>query len=177
MTYNEDSAEETETPAKQRRNAKAKAQHGIYTAQLKSLLPRRRNRVRARDEYDLTSSEDVTQFESDQDELQMPSRRARQRPGAGKITSPKATKKTARGKKATAPTKAANKGSRTYGRRRVSSDKENDEAIEGVEEVTEPSAVEVSDKLAAIRKKFEEIDDFELEFATVDTLTSSSPYR
>ncbi|KAG9201993.1 hypothetical protein G6514_005188 [Epicoccum nigrum] len=177
MTYNEDSAEETETPAKQRRNAKAKAQHGISTAQLKSLLPRRRNRVRARDEYDLTSSEDVTQFDSDQDELQMPSRRARQRPGADKITPPRATKKTARGKKATAPTKAANKGSRTYGRRRVSSDKENDEATESIEEVTEPSAVEVSDKLAAIRKKFEEIDDFELEFATVDTLTSSSPYR
>ena len=177
MTYNEDSAEETETPAKQRRNAKAKAEHGISTAQLKSLLPRRRNRVRARDEYDLTSSEDVTQFDSDQDELQMPSRRARQRPGAGKTTSPKATKKTARGKKATAPTKAANKASRTYGRRRVSSDKENDGIAESVEEATEPSAVEVSDKLAAIRKKFEEIDDFELEFATVDDVTSSSPYR
>lgn len=176
-TYNEDSAEETETPAKQRRNAKAEAQHGISTAQLKSLLPRRRNRVRARDEYDLTSSEDVTQFDSDQDELQMPSRRARQRPGAGKISSPKATKKTARGKKATAPTKAANKASRTYGRRKVSSDKENDGTTESVEEVTEPSAVEVSDKLAAIRKKFEEIDDFELEFATVDAPTSSSPYR
>jgi hypothetical protein len=177
MTYNEDSAEETETPAKQRRNAKIKAQTGISTAQLKSLLPRRRNRVRARDEYDLTSSEDVTQFDSDQDELQMPSRRARQRPGAGKATSPKATKKTTRGKKTTVPTKAANKASRTYGRRRVLSDKENDETTESVEEVTEPSAVEVSDKLAAIRKKFEEIDDFELEFATVDDVTSSSPYR
>ena len=179
MTYNEDSAEETETPAKQKRNDKAKAQHGISTAQLKSLLPRRRNRVRARDEYDLTSSEDVTQFDSDQDELQMPSRRARQRPGASKVTtSPKATKKTTRGKKATAPpTKAANKASRTYGRRRVSSDKENDATTESVEEATEPSAVEVSDKLAAIRKKFEEIDDFELEFATVDDVTSSSPYR
>lgn len=177
MTYNEDSAEETETPVKQRRNAKAKAQHGISTAQLKSLLPRRRNCVRARDEYDLTSSEDVTQFDSDQDELQMPSRRVRQRPGAGKTASPKATKKTARGKKATAPTKAASKASRTYGRRRVSSDKENDETTESAEEVTVPSAVEVSDKLAAIRKKFEEIDDFELEFATVDAPTSSSPYR
>ena len=93
------------------------------------------------------------------------------------MASPKATKKTARGKKATAPTKAANKASRTYGRRRVSSDKENDETAEGVEEATEPTAVEVSDKLAAIRKKFEEIDDFELEFATVDDVTSSSPYR
>lgn len=174
-TYNEDSAEETETPAKQKRNAKAKAQPGISTAQLKGLLPRRRNRIRAQDEYDLTSSEDVTQFDSDQDELSMPARRAGQRPGAGKLASPKATKKTARNKKAGTSTKAANKASRTYSRR-ISSDKENNAAEEDGE-TTEPSAVEVSDKLAAIRKKFEEIDDFELEFATVDTVTSSSPYR
>ncbi|KAF2995089.1 hypothetical protein E8E13_003323 [Curvularia kusanoi] len=172
MTYNEDSAEDTETPVKQKRTAKAKAQQSISTAQLKSLLPRRRNRIRERDEYDLTSSEDVTQFDSDQDELQMPARRARQRPGAGKIASP-AAKKTARGKKATAPTKAPAKATRTYGRR-ISSDKENDESAD---EAPERSAVEVSDKLAAIRKKFEEIDEFELEFATVDTVTSSSPYR
>lgn len=105
----------------------------------------------------------------------MPARRARQRPGAGKLASPKATRKTARSKKAGTSTKAANKASRTYSRR-ISSDKENDVAEEE-EETIEPSAAEVSDKLAAIRKKFEEIDDFELEFATVDTVTSSSPYR
>ncbi|KAF3052810.1 hypothetical protein E8E11_004790 [Didymella keratinophila] len=170
-TYNEDSAEETETPAKQKRNTKAKAQPGISTAQLKGLLPRRRNRVRAQDEYDLTSSEDVTQLDSDQDELSMPARRARQRPGAGKLASFKATKKTARSKKGGTSAKA----SRTYSRR-ISSDKENGAAEEDGG-TTEPSAIEVSDKLAAIRKKFEEIDDFELEFATVDTVTSSSPYR
>ncbi|KAF3043699.1 hypothetical protein E8E12_007450 [Didymella heteroderae] len=174
-TYNEDSAEETETPARQKRNAKAKAQPGISTEQLKGLLPRRRNRVRVQDEYDLTSSEAVTQLDSDQDELSMPARRARQRPGAGKLASPKATKKTARSRKADTSTKAANRASRTYSRRNTS-DKENDEAEEG-EGTTEPSTIEVSDKLAAIRKKFEEIDDFELEFATVDTVTSSSPYR
>ncbi|KAJ4330006.1 hypothetical protein N0V87_010386 [Didymella glomerata] len=174
-TYNEDSAEETETPVKQKRNTKANAQPGISTAQLKGLLPRRRNRIRAQDEYDLTSSEDVTQFDSDQDELSMPARRARRRPGAGKLASPKAAKKTARSKTASTSTKAANKASRTYSRR-ISSDKENDAAEED-EETTDPSVVEVSDKLAAIRKKFAEIDDFELEFATVDTVTSSSPYR
>lgn len=175
VTYNEDSAEETETPAKQKRNVKAKAQPTISTAQLKNLLPRRRNRVRAHDEYDLTSSEDVTQFDSDEDELQMPARRARQRPGAGNTTSPKATKKTARGKKA-APAKATSKASRTYSRR-ISSDKENDATSEDALEVLERSTNEVSDKLAAIRRKFAEIDDFELEFGTVDTVTSSSPYR
>src|SRR5690242_6924287 len=171
-TYKESSdAEDTETPAKQKRNIRAKAQQQISTAQLKGLLPRRRNRIRAHDEYDLTSSEDVTQFDSDQDELQMPARRARQRPGAGKTTSPKATKK-ARGKKTIASAKA----SRTYSRR-ISSDKENNATAEEAEDTPERSAVEISDKLAAIRKKFEEIDDFELEFGTVDTVTSSSPYR
>lgn len=172
IAYNEDSgAEETETPAKQKRNTKAKAQPPISTAQLKGLLPRRRNLIRAHDEFDLTSSEDVTQFDSDQDELQMPARRARQRPGAGKITSPKATKKS-RGKKPA----AAAKGSTTYSRR-ISSDKENEGTAQNAEETPERSALEVSDKLAAIRKKFEEIDDFELDFGTVDAVTSSSPYR
>lgn len=176
-TYNEDSdVQETESPAKQKRNAKAKAQQGISTAQLKDLLPRRRNRTRVHDEYDVTSSEDVTHFDSDQDELQMPARRARQRPGTSKFASPKATKKTVRGKKPAAPTKVADKASRTYSRR-ISSDKENDAVAEEAEETTERSAIEVSDKLAAIRKKFEEIDEFELDFETVDAVTSSSPYR
>lgn len=175
-TYNEDSdAEETETPAKQKRNGKAKPQQGMSTAQLKGLLPRRRNRVRAHDDYDLTSSEDVTHFDSDQDELQMPARRARQRPGTGKLASPKAAKKTVRGKKA-APTKGASKASRTYSRR-ISSDKENDAAAGDANETVERSGIETSEKLAAIRKKFEEIDEFELEFETVDAVTSSSPYR
>ncbi|KAJ8105626.1 hypothetical protein OPT61_g10062 [Boeremia exigua] len=177
MTYNEDSdAEETESPAKPKRNTKAKTQQGISTAQLKGLLPRRRNRTRAHDEYDLTSSEDVTHFDSDQDELQMPARRARQRSATGKPSSPKTSKKTARGKKAPIPSKSAAKASRTYSRR-ISSDKENNATAEDAVETPERSAAEISDKLAAIRKKFEQIDEFELEFATVDTVTSSSPYR
>ncbi len=176
-TYNEDSdAEETETPAKQKRNTKIKAHQGIFTAQLKGLLPRRRNRIRAHDEYDFTSSEDITQFDSDQDELQMPARRARQRPGAGKAISPKITKKTARGKKAAVPSRAATKASRTYSRR-ISSDKENSATVEDADSTSERSATEISDRLAAIRRKFEQIDKFELEFATVETVTSSSPYR
>ncbi|KAF9694246.1 hypothetical protein EKO04_007934 [Ascochyta lentis] len=180
--YNEDSdAEDTETPAKQKRSAKAKAkaQQSMSTAQLKGLLPRRRNRTRAHDEYDLTSSEEVTQFDSDQDELQMPTRRARQRRATGKVASPKATKKSGRGKKTAAATQAASKASRTYSRR-ISSDKENEAAAEEEEEEAEAEADETpedSDKLAAIRKKFEEIDEFELEFETVDAVTSSSPYR
>lgn len=170
--YEESDAEETETPAKAKRKAKAKAQQSISTAQLKNLLPRRRNRnLRDRDEFDLDSSE-ATPVDSDQDELQMPQPRGRQRTAAGKLASPKVTKKSARGKKAV---KA--KPTKTYSRR-ISSDKENEAGTDDAEEQTEASIVEHSEKLAAIRKKFEEVDQFELEFETVeDVTTSSSPFR
>ncbi|KAI4632993.1 hypothetical protein J4E80_000353 [Alternaria sp. BMP 0032] len=167
--------EETETPARAKQRAKKKAQQSISTAQLKELLPRRRNRLRDRDEFEIDSSDDIEQVDSDQDELQMPTRRVRQRQGAGKPASPKATKKTGRAKK-TAPAKPAGKSSRTYGRR-ISSDKENETADQNEAEPTEVSAIEQSEKLAAIRKKFEEVDAFELEFEDVDATTSSSPFR
>jgi hypothetical protein len=166
--YEESDAEETETPAKAKRKAKPNTQQSISTAQLKGLLPRRRNRMlRDRDEFDLDSSE-VTPIDSDQDELQMPQPRPRQRPVTGKLASPKATRK-GRGRKVPIP-----KPSKTYSRR-IFSDKEN----EDVEEPTEASIIEHSEKLAAIKKKFEEVDKFELEFETVsaDLTTSSSPFR
>lgn len=174
----ESEGEETETPAKAKRASKKKADQSISTAQLKDLLPRRRNRLRDRDEFDIESSEDAEQADSDQDELQMPERRIRQRQGAGKLGSPKATKKTARGKKAgqAKSSKAAQKSSRTYSRR-ISSDKENETGAQNEAETTEVSAIEHSEKLAAIRKKFEEVDAFELEFEDVDPTTSSSPFR
>jgi hypothetical protein len=86
------------------------------------------------------------------------------------LASPKASKKTGRGRKA-----ATAMVSKTYSRR-ISSDKEN-EAGNDAEEPTEASIIEHSVKLAAIKKKFEEVDAFELEFETVDATTSSSPFR
>jgi hypothetical protein len=177
--YDEDSeAEETETPAKAKRKtrkvAPKKAEQSISTAQLKDLLPRRRNRLRDRDEFDIESSSAVEPMDSDQDELQMPERRVRQRQGAGKLASPKVTKKTAKGKEAAA-SKAAQKASKTYSRR-ISSDKENESGDQEAD-TTEVSAIEHSEKLAAIRKKFEEVDAYELEFEDVDATTSSSPFR
>jgi hypothetical protein len=169
--YVESDAEDTETPAKAKRSTKSNAQPKISTAQLKGLLPRRRNRnVRDRDEFDLASSE-ATPVDSDQDELQMPQPRGRQRAAPGKLASPKAAKKTARGKKAPVA-----KPSRTYSRR-ISSDKENEAGNQDTEEPTEASIVEHSEKLLAIKKKFEEVDAFELEFETADVTTSSSPFR
>jgi hypothetical protein len=171
IQYEESDAEETETPAKAKRTAKSKAQQKISTAQLKGLLPRRRNRhLRDRDEFDLDSSE-VTALDSDQDELQMPNPRARQRAVVRKPASPKAAKKTARGKKGTTA-----RASKTYSRR-ITSDKENEAQDDDVEEPTEVSIVEHSAKLLAIKKQFEDIDAFELEFETADPTASSSPFR
>jgi hypothetical protein len=168
--YEYSDAEETQTPAQAKRTTTAKAKPSISTAQLKGLLPRRRNRnLRDRDEFDLESSE-ATPIDSDQDELQMPNPRSRPRAPAGKLASPKASKKTGRGRKA-----ATARVSKTYSRR-ISSDKEN-EAGNDAEEPTVASIIEHSDKLAAIKKKFEEVDAFELEFETVDATTSSSPFR
>jgi hypothetical protein len=171
LNYEESDGEATETPAKAKRAAKAKAQQTISTAQLKGLLPRRRNRnLRDRDEFDLESSE-ATPIDSDQDELQMPQPRGRQRATTKKLHSPKAAKKAARGKRAPVARR-----SMTYSRR-ISSDKENEAANEAVEEPTEASMVEHSEKLLAIKKKFEEVDAFELDFETGDATTSSSPFR
>ena len=169
-------AEETETPARARRAPKKKPPPTFSTTQLKGLLPRRRARPRDHDEFDLDSSDDITQLDSDIDELQRPTRKTHARPAAGKLVSPKASKKTGRGKKAApAASKPATKASRTYSRR-ISSDKENDQA-EQDGDVAETSAIEESERLAAIRKKFEEVDAFELDFETVDVTTSSSPFR
>lgn len=158
--YVDSDSEETETPAKAKRNVKSKSKQAISTAQLKGLLPRRRNRaLRDRDEFDFDSSE-ATPLDSDQDELQMPNPRSKPAP-----------KKSTRGKKAAKP-----KLSKTYSRR-ISSDKENNGMV-AAEEVTEASIIEHSEKLAAIKKKFEEVDAYELEFEDVSgTMESSSPFR
>ena len=106
----------------------------------------------------------------------MPARRVRQKQGTTKLVSPKAaTKKAARPKKG-APAKVAQKSGRTYSRR-ISSDKENETTGQNEADNTEVSTIEHSEKLAAIRKKFEEVDAFELEFEEVDATTSSSPFR
>ncbi|KAH8729103.1 hypothetical protein GQ44DRAFT_607925 [Phaeosphaeriaceae sp. PMI808] len=170
-TYDESDTDMTETPAKPKRTFSSKAQQSISTAQLKGMLPRRRNRnLRDHDEFDMESSEPAP-IDSDQDELQMPNPRRQQQTAARKAVSPKATKKKGRVKKTAAP-----RVSRTYSRR-IPSDKENEAAVEDAEEPTEASILEHSSKLAAIKKKFEEVDAFELEFETVDATTSSSPFR
>jgi hypothetical protein len=155
---------------------KPKAQ-GISTAKLQALLPRRRRRApQERDEFDIQSSDDVedTPIDSDQDELQLPPRRVRQ------LAASKTNKKTSRTKKkTTVATGAAKKNTATY-TRRTSSDKENSNSVQEVNEdsltATETSFA-ADPKLAAIAKKFEDVDAWEMEFESVDVTENSSPWR
>ncbi|KAF2792181.1 hypothetical protein K505DRAFT_326346 [Melanomma pulvis-pyrius CBS 109.77] len=177
--------DELDRPAKPRARNKPKAHHGISTAKLQSLLPRRRTRVpQERDEYDIQDSDEIdeTPIDSDQDELQLPN--PRRAPPARKGVISKPSKKSTRtAKKSTVPTKTAQKSARTY-TRRTSSDKENVRAVvvDGesgdVEETTEPSIVLPKPQLAAIAKQFEDVDAWEMDFESVDPNgDDSSPWR
>ncbi|KAF2684513.1 hypothetical protein K458DRAFT_418087 [Lentithecium fluviatile CBS 122367] len=175
---NEDSeGEETEPAKKTKARPKSRKNPEISTAKLQSLLPRRRTRVAQEgDEFDMDNSEDVT-FDSDQDELALPPRR---QPAAGRKPAPKPKKPSKTTRKAAASSRATQKNTRTYGRP-GSSDKENAGAREdsdGEGSTIEVTTVQPSKALEAIAKKFEEVDEFELDFESVSYVqTSSSPMR
>ncbi|KAF2636906.1 hypothetical protein P280DRAFT_459265 [Massarina eburnea CBS 473.64] len=162
----ESEGEETDRPRKAK--PKSNGNRGISTAKLQALLPRRRMRMQQEDEYDVPSGD------SDEDELALPQRR---QPAAGrKPAAPKATKKPARAAKKTT-VKPARKNTRTYGRR-PSSDKENEEARQDTDsdemgDTIAAAAGKHSKRLEAMAKKFEEVDDFELDFESVSYATSS----
>ncbi|KAF2877471.1 hypothetical protein BDV95DRAFT_481894 [Massariosphaeria phaeospora] len=170
-------------PAKPKAKRKPKANQGISTAKLQALLPRRRTRAVAqeRDEYDLDNSEDMIAVDSDQDELQLPTRR---QTTTRKPAPSKTTQKSSRGpKKPVTGAQSAQKSTRTYGRR-ISSDKENEatfvagEESEDAEETTETAIAAPAPKLVAIAKKFEDVDAWEMEFESVDADgQTSSPWR
>jgi hypothetical protein len=155
----------------------------MSTAKLQALLPRRRTRApQERNEYDFQDSDDVdiTPIDSDQDELQMPQRHILK---ARKPTT-KSKKKSSRAeKKSTVATGAVKKNTRTY-TRRTSSDKENatgvgasDDSAAAIEP-TETSLELPQSNLAAIAKKFEDVDAFEMQFESVDVGGGeSSPWR
>lgn len=177
--------EETERPTRMKAKSKSKIKvESISTAKLQALLPRRRTRVaQERDEYDILTSDDIEEapIDSDQDELQLPT--PRKGPKGRKATS-KPNKKISRGtKKSAMPTDAARRNTRTYGRH-TSSDKENDSAIvmdTNSLEADEPTETTINipdSKLAAIAKKFEDVDAWEMEFESVDAGGGdSSPWR
>lgn len=173
----------------------------LLTAKLQSLLPRRRYHARngAIDQFDIPSSDDIetSMPTSDEDELQFPASRrttaARKTDSArtpvkkGSREAKKTISQTSAKKATPVKTIQAAKGvTRTYGNRRVvSSDKENESTFihhELSEEDDEPTEVTInhvkSAELAAAAKKFAEVDQWEMEFESVDIGgESSSPWR
>ena len=187
----------------------------VMTADLTSLLPRRRNRAaRGRsgsvdDPYDISSSdENYGLVNEEDDELSyVDAKAARRRRGAGALAQT-TTNRSAKGSKTAAPVAAAGKENgkvrRTYGSR--SSDKENEDGgdvdngeLDTVElgsvigddgeeeadgEATTPSddaetsqmiEARIGPELKNAKKKFKEVDRWELSFEEVTE--SSSPIR
>jgi len=171
----------TKTTAKQKTRNQPPPASSLSTAQLQALLPRRRRR--ARNEFDIDSSEDevdVSGLASDDDELAHSTIRAPPRRSAPVSA--------ARAKlKSIAKTKAGAKI--TYGsKRQAASDKENQEEIdpddslapvrddEGSSNPENGKELEkrVGKELKRAVKKFAEVDKWEMEFEDV-TASSSSP--
>ncbi|KAF2180578.1 hypothetical protein K469DRAFT_714573 [Zopfia rhizophila CBS 207.26] len=177
--------EEPKQPAKSKSKQKPKAAR-FSTAKLQALLPRRRTCIaQEHDEFEIPDSDEVdaTPVDSDQDELQMASTRVA---STTRKTAPSTLiqKASRNAKKSSMPTGTAKQNARTYGNRRTSSDKENEstfvlnESSEDVEETTETTINLPKNSLAAIAKKFEEVDAWEMEFESVDVEGgSSSPWR
>jgi hypothetical protein len=159
------------------------------TAQLQSLLPRRRRR-QARDPFDIPSSDDevdVSGLGSEDDELSHLSVRARSRRSTIPQRTPAPLKKPQNAKSVSKTKQPATK--RTYGAQaHGTSDKENEEEIDpddslgplpdndGNDSLENSQKLEdrVGRELKKAARKFEEVDKWELEFEEV-TASSSSP--
>ncbi|OBT82217.1 hypothetical protein VE02_09005 [Pseudogymnoascus sp. 03VT05] len=198
LTHSPDNRPSVKKPAGKPKG-KAAAKPGpasLSTAQLQLLLPRRRRRA-ARDAYDIGSSDDEVDAESDEDELShlaaAPSRSNRQTPGARKRVTKLQSAIKGKGKAVAAAQAAAAK--RTYGSRRGAapslSDKENgdnsaqvsdaevdpDDSLAPVQDSVEDSSVleeRLGTELKIAKRKFEDVDQWEMEFEDM-TANSSSP--
>ncbi|KAL0261995.1 hypothetical protein SLS55_003430 [Diplodia seriata] len=200
----------TRTSRKKPNTRKVKALP-LSTATLQSLLPRRRKKpatraakIAAGGTFEIPSSsdaeeEEIEQESADEDELQRPPAAAKRGRGRKNVAA-KASDSTVRANKkqsATAKEKNKKRLSRTYGRR--SSDKENQDAADtsmyvrsggesdgdeddnDVVETSEMREMKRSKELEAAARKFKEVDDWEMEFESVDMggggASASSPWR
>ena len=159
------------------------------TAQLQSLLPRRRRR-QVRDPFDIPSSDDevdISGLASDDDELSHLTLRARSRRSAVSRRTPAPLKGPRNAKSAAKGKQPATK--RTYGAQaRATSDKENvgevdpddslgplpDDVGNASSENSQELEKRVGKELKAAARKFQEVDKWELDFEEV-TASSSSP--
>ncbi|KAK0127452.1 hypothetical protein ONS96_006990 [Cadophora gregata f. sp. sojae] len=178
------------TTRKQQRQAPPPS--SFSTAQLQALLPRRRQRVTARDPFDVPSSGDevdVSGLAQDDDELSHLNVQARSRRHTSiRARTPAPLKRAGKSNKSVSKPRDSNV-KRTYGSRaNVMSDKENtievdpddslapipdDEANDDPENSQELEE-RVGKELRRAAKKFQEVDKWELEFEEV-TASSSSP--
>ncbi|PSN69216.1 hypothetical protein BS50DRAFT_609363 [Corynespora cassiicola Philippines] len=155
VNHDPESEEEGHAPNRTRR--RQKKPQGISTVKLQALLP-------PRDEYDVQSSDDL------------PARRQRSAPSKGK---PKKKQTQVRGAKKT-PTQvkpATRRNTRTYENDGNDTVVVADDGSESTEEPTESSITMPPDQLAAIAKKFQEVDAWEMDFESVEVTTDSSPWR
>lgn len=194
-------------PAKTRSKGNKKPS-AMSTATLRALLPRRTQRPQPRakrTEYDISSDEedeatafDTTHLEDDEDELGGRIRRQTKTPAPSQSKKASAASSKSKSKQATStrkpsappPPPAKNKGkskakaTRTYGRA-ATSDKENaaeEESSENDQAETSLSMREVahSKELEEARRKFAEVDDWDLTFESMsneDHRSSSQGWR
>lgn len=195
LTHSPDNRPSVAKPTgKPRGKAAAKPESFLSTAQLQLLLPRRRRRA-AKDAYEIGSSDDPD-AESDEDELSYlataPSRSNRQTPGQRKRVTKLQSAIKGKGKAVAAAQAAAAK--QTYGSRRATapslSDKENgdnsaevseaevdpDDSLAPVQDVVEDSSEleeRLGKELKIAKRKFEDVDQWEMEFEDMTANTSS----
>jgi hypothetical protein len=197
-------------PAKTRSKGNNKKPTAMSTATLRALLPRRTQRPQSRlkrTEYDISSDEeddatafDTTHLEEDEDELGGRIRRQTKAPvpSKGKAATAKSKSKskstTSTRKPSAPPPPAKNKSksktkakttTRTYGRgATTTSDKENEESSSDNDEQAETSMsmreVTHSKELEEARRKFAEVDNWDLTFESMsneDHRSSSQGWR
>ena len=182
---------------KQRRKKAA-----MSTATLKSLLPKRRQKPQARKkrtEYDISSDDDedtrldASHLSEDEDELGGRLRRqTKTTPAKGRKQKSKAALSSARkstaARKSAAPLGAKGKTTKTYGRKAAAtSDKENKDYASGEEDDSElpdtsleMQEVSKSKELEEAKKKFAEVDEWDMSFESMsyeDHRSSSQGWR
>ncbi|KAK7542104.1 uncharacterized protein J3D65DRAFT_612626 [Phyllosticta citribraziliensis] len=182
--------------------SKSNNQRALTTSALASLLPRRRraqrNRGNTEDPFEIPSSEsndvntnrqdnvEVQELSSDEDELlhDPPPRQRGKSTARGKGKQPADStrrKGKANNDAAAQRQRGAGRPSMTYGRSRVSSDKENQNA-DGQDADRRNNSDEggdVGQELTKVAQKFAEIDKWEMEFESVsaENGAASSPWR
>ncbi|KAI1808589.1 hypothetical protein F4811DRAFT_176903 [Daldinia bambusicola] len=177
--------------AKGKRKGATKSESKVTTADLASLLPRRRRRNARADDEDSEAEVDISGLGDDDDELSYLDVRARRQParpgsraGHSKTQNTGRARPASRGKAAKRTPSANRRATITYGR---TSDKENQGGSEGEEterdeanreqrdgeESSQDMVSRVGEELKNAARKFQEVDKWQLDYE--EMTQSSSP--